>query len=37
MVDIRNNLVPMVVETNSRGERAYDIYSRMLKSTLSFW
>ena len=28
---IRNlNLVPMVVEQTSRGERAYDIYSRLL-------
>lgn len=36
MVDIRNNLVPMVVETNSRGERAYDIYSRMLKEHIIF-
>ena len=26
-----NTLVPMVVEQTSRGERAYDIYSRMLK------
>ena len=25
------NLVPMVVEQTSRGERAYDIYSRLLK------
>ena len=26
-----NTLVPMVVETTNRGERAYDIYSRLLK------
>ena len=26
------NLVPMVVEQTARGERAYDIYSRLLKS-----
>jgi hypothetical protein len=26
-----NNLVPMVVEQTNRGERAYDIYSRLLK------
>ena len=26
-----NNLVPMVVEQTSRGERAYDIFSRLLK------
>ena len=25
------NLVPMVVEQSARGERAYDIYSRLLK------
>ena len=30
------SLVPMVVETTSRGERAYDIYSRMLKDRLIF-
>ncbi|HEV8408470.1 MAG TPA: ATP-dependent Clp endopeptidase proteolytic subunit ClpP [Sphingomicrobium sp.] len=34
---IRNlNLVPMVVEQTSRGERAYDIYSRLLKERLVF-
>ena len=31
MAKISNNLVPMVVEATSRGERAYDIYSRLLK------
>ena len=31
-----NTLVPMVVETSSRGERAYDIYSRMLKEHIIF-
>ena len=30
------NLVPMVVEQTSRGERAYDSYSRLLKERLSF-
>ena len=30
------NLVPMVVEQTSRGERAYDIYSRMLKERVIF-
>lgn len=30
------NLVPMVVEQTSRGERAYDIYSRMLKERIIF-
>lgn len=32
--DIQNNLVPMVIETTSRGERAYDIYSRLLKDRI---
>jgi len=31
-----NTLVPMVVETTNRGERAYDIYSRMLKERIIF-
>ncbi|MEN9406557.1 MAG: ATP-dependent Clp protease proteolytic subunit [Bacillota bacterium] len=30
------NLVPMVVEQSSRGERAYDIYSRLLKDRIVF-
>jgi len=30
------NLVPMVVEKSSRGERAYDIYSRLLKERIIF-
>ena len=29
-------LVPMVIETSSRGERAYDIYSRLLKERINF-
>jgi len=29
-----SNLVPMVVETTNRGERAYDIYSRLLKDRI---
>ena len=29
-------LVPMVVEQSSRGERAYDIYSRLLKDRIVF-
>jgi ATP-dependent Clp protease protease subunit len=33
---IRANLVPMVVEQNARGERAYDIYSRLLKDRVIF-
>ncbi|MGB1157995.1 MAG: ATP-dependent Clp endopeptidase proteolytic subunit ClpP [Porticoccaceae bacterium] len=31
-----NGLVPMVVEQSSRGERAYDIYSRLLKERVVF-
>ncbi len=31
-----SNLVPMVVETTNRGERAYDIYSRLLKERIIF-
>jgi len=40
MADIRdiymNTLVPMVVEQTNRGERAYDIYSRLLKERIVF-
>ena len=46
MIDIRDggervvtkalNLVPMVVEQSARGERAYDIYSRLLKERVIF-
>lgn len=44
MTDIRNamqpvtnlNLVPIVVEQSARGERAYDIYSRLLKERVVF-
>ena len=36
-VDIyMNTLVPMVVEQTSRGERAYDIFSRLLKERIIF-
>ena len=31
-----SNLVPMVVEQSNRGERAYDIYSRLLKERIIF-
>ena len=31
-----NNLIPMVVEKTNRGERAYDIYSRLLKERIIF-
>ena len=30
------NLIPMVVEQDGRGERAYDIYSRLLKDRIIF-
>lgn len=36
-IDVQaNGLVPMVVEQSSRGERAYDIYSRLLKERVVF-
>ena len=36
-LDVQNlNLVPMVVEQTSRGERSYDIYSRLLKERVVF-
>ncbi|MGI9499225.1 MAG: ATP-dependent Clp protease proteolytic subunit, partial [Geminicoccaceae bacterium] len=36
MERLMSQLVPMVVEQTSRGERAYDIYSRMLKERIVF-
>ncbi len=33
---LTNNLVPMVVEQTNRGERAYDIFSRLLKERIIF-
>ena len=36
MTDIINQLVPMVVEQTPRGERAFDIYSRLLKERVIF-
>jgi ATP-dependent Clp protease, protease subunit len=33
---MRSHLVPMVVEQTARGERSYDIYSRLLKSRIVF-
>ncbi len=33
---LRNNLVPMVVEQTNRGERSYDIYSRLLEDRIIF-
>ena len=35
-IDTYNMLVPMVVEQTNRGERAYDIYSRLLKERIIF-
>ncbi len=35
-VEIYNSLVPMVVEQSARGERAFDIYSRLLKERIIF-
>ena len=34
--NLSSNLIPMVVEQSSRGERAYDIYSRLLKERIIF-
>jgi len=36
VIETALNLVPMVVEQTARGERAYDIYSRLLKDRLVF-
>lgn len=36
IIETANTLVPMVVEQTSRGERAYDIYSRLLKERIIF-
>ena len=36
MTNIKNQLVPMVVEQTPRGERAFDIYSRLLKERIVF-
>ena len=36
MSEIRNDLVPYVVEQTSRGERSYDIFSRLLKDRIIF-
>ena len=36
LLDQMNTLVPMVVEQSSKGERAYDIYSRLLKERIIF-
>ena len=36
MPEHHNQLIPMVVEHTNRGERAYDIYSRLLKDSIIF-
>ena len=36
MTDSRMQLIPMVVEQTNRGERAYDIFSRLLKDSIIF-
>ena len=36
LIDHMSNLVPMVVEQSNKGERAYDIYSRLLKERIIF-
>ena len=36
MPESRSQLIPMVVEQTNRGERAYDIYSRLLKDSIVF-
>ena len=36
MAESRSQLIPMVVEQTNRGERAYDIYSRLLKDSIVF-
>jgi ATP-dependent Clp protease protease subunit len=35
-MDLYNSLIPMVIETSGRGERAYDIYSLLLKERIVF-
>ncbi len=36
MNEIRSNLIPMVVDKTDRGERSYDIYSRLLEDRIVF-
>ena len=36
MNEIKNSLVPYVIEQTSRGERSYDIFSRLLKDRIIF-
>lgn len=35
-LEIKDNLIPMVIEQTSRGERSYDIFSRLLKERIIF-
>ena len=34
--DVQNALVPMVIEQTAKGERSFDIYSRLLKENVIF-
>ena len=36
MLDIHAGLIPMVIETSNRGERSFDIYSRLLRERIVF-
>ena len=36
MTEIHNALIPIVIEQTNRGERSYDIYSRLLKDRIVF-
>ncbi len=36
MIELKNSVVPMVIESSGRGERAYDIYSLLLKERIIF-
>lgn len=36
-IQAAGGLVPMVIEQSARGERAYDIYSRLLKERVISW
>ena len=37
MQHIQSSLVPYVIEQTPRGERSYDIYSRLLNDRIIFW
>ena len=36
MIDKKNTLIPYVIEQTNKGERSYDIYSRLLKDRIIF-